>query len=130
MDFYQDELFRSLVTQILKDPFAVEMNFREKDLASVCEIVCRFWESAPSESAPSEKGKIENTRTLLLLILSHLDLSAITDFPKGKIENFSQKAVFTQRVEELLFEAEEALRKAKEELTSLSGEVLTDKKAA
>jgi len=125
MDFYQDELFRSLVTQILKEPFAVEMNLREKDLASVCEIVCRYW-----DSAPTERQKVENTRTLLLLILSHLDLSAVTDFPEGKIENFSQKEVFTKRAEELLFEAEEALRKAKEELAYLSEEVLTNKKAA
>lgn len=125
MDFYQDDLFKSLTSQLLKEPFALEKDLKNKDLALACEITQEAWES-PKPKTES----LENVRALICLLLCHLDLAGLTDFPKGKLVNFIKTETTPHRAVTALLKIESALSEAKAEL-GLFGELVSeDKKAA
>lgn len=125
MDFYQDELFKSLTTQLLKEPFAIEQDLKNLDLASACNLIQEAWKS---ETPKTES--LENVRALICLLLSHLDLAGLTDFPQGKLDNFVILDSTPHKAVDALVKAEAALKEAKAELGIFSDFISTDKKAA
>lgn len=125
MDFYQDDLFKTLTSQLLKEPFAQEKDLKNKDLALACEVTQEAWESQNPKTE-----SLENVRALICLLLSHLDLAGLTDFPKGKLVNFIKTETPSQRAVNAMLKIESALNEAKAELGFFNELVSDDKKAA
>lgn len=125
MDFYQDELFKTLVTQLLNEPFALEQDLKNLDLASACKLT-----QEARESLAPQTDSLENVRALLLLVLCHLDLTGLTDFPRGKLGNFVTEEPSSKKIVAALLKAEAALNEAKAELSVFPDFSSVDKKAA
>jgi len=125
MDFYKDEIFRSLVTQLLQEPFATQNEFENKDLFSACQTVLEL-----SGTAVTSNDSLEKTRALISLVLCHLDLAMVQDFPKGKLSVFKNPISPNEVQSRALSKIEEALREARLELGLFSETPDFDKKAA
>lgn len=125
MDFYQDDLFKSLVVQILNEPFAVTHGFDEKDLFTACELILE------TQNVPATKMEsFEKTRSLVSLLLCHLDLERVADFPSGALGGFVKTEVSAELAFKALMKIEKALEDAKADLVHTSNPKFEGKKAA
>jgi len=80
MDFYQDQIFRELVRELLLEPFAQRHHFQEKNLQTVCREVELAFNSLDGQTVSYQK-----TRDAVCLILSHLEISGLSELPEGTL---------------------------------------------
>lgn len=94
MDFYQDNLFKSLVRDLLNESYSQQRGFLTKPFESVCSEVELdaevFLGTASSNIFEQEKEKqsFERVKATLFLILSYMDLSGVTTFPEAPMGAF------------------------------------------
>jgi len=94
MDFYSDPLFKELLSEILKEEYAIQRGFPEKDLETICQEVEADSEiflgtfSSDVFSQEREKESFERVKSLLCLLLSYLELNEHEVVPQGKIQQF------------------------------------------
>lgn len=94
MDLYQDSLFKSLVRDLLNEPYSQQRGFFTKPFESVCSEVELdaevFLGTASSNIFEQEKEKqsFERVKATVFLILSYLDLSGVFTFPETPMGAF------------------------------------------
>ena len=90
MDFYQDQIFRELVQELLLEPFAQRHHFHEKNLLGVCQEIELGFNSLDAQTESYQKS-----RDSVCLILSHLEISGLSEMPEGTLGTFIGNKVKT-----------------------------------
>jgi hypothetical protein len=83
MDFYQDQIFRELVQELLLEPFAQRHSFHEKNLPRVCHEI-----ESSHNSLDAKTESYQKSRDAVCLILSHLEMSGLSEMPEGTLGTF------------------------------------------
>jgi len=86
MDFYQDNLFKSLLKELLAEPYAQSSVFNLKTLETVSKQILKDSQTLQKEDPHFQS--FERSKALLVLLLTHLELAGIQEFPKGMMTPF------------------------------------------
>lgn len=93
MNFYQDELLKQMLEELLREPYAKVCFFRFKNLETIAEEVCQASEILSSQHPLF--SSFEKSKSLLCLILSYLEVSGFSDLPKGAIASLDDSHSLT-----------------------------------